>query len=80
MDDSLTNLNCLCFCSINLFLPDDVEKKLDIQHTLLHRSLAFSYGELIMREDLTDVGKLGLRLLEDLTALAAGGSVCVNNF
>ncbi|VAH80557.1 unnamed protein product [Triticum turgidum subsp. durum] len=37
-------------------------------------SLAFSYGELIMREDLTDVGKLGLRLLEDLTALAAGGS------
>ncbi|VAH80549.1 unnamed protein product [Triticum turgidum subsp. durum] len=38
-------------------------------------SLAFSYGELIMREDLTDVGKLGLRLLEDLTALAAGGSV-----
>ncbi|VAH64550.1 unnamed protein product [Triticum turgidum subsp. durum] len=38
-------------------------------------SLAFSYGELTMREDLTDVGKLGLRLLEDLTALAAGGSV-----
>ncbi|VAH64551.1 unnamed protein product [Triticum turgidum subsp. durum] len=37
-------------------------------------SLAFSYGELTMREDLTDVGKLGLRLLEDLTALAAGGS------
>ncbi|KAM0889838.1 hypothetical protein ACQ4PT_027456 [Festuca glaucescens] len=37
-------------------------------------SQAFNYGELTMREDLTDVGKLGLRLLEDLTALAAGGS------
>uniref|UniRef100_A0ACD5W2E0 Uncharacterized protein n=1 Tax=Avena sativa TaxID=4498 RepID=A0ACD5W2E0_AVESA len=37
-------------------------------------SYAFNYGELTMREDLTDVGKLGLRLLEDLTALAAGGS------
>ena len=30
-----------------------------------------------MRETLTETGKLGLRLLEDLTALAAGGSVCV---
>lgn len=29
-----------------------------------------------MRETLTKDGKLGLRLLEDLTALAAGGSVC----
>lgn len=37
-------------------------------------SQAFNYGEVTMREDLTDVGKLGLRLLEDLTALAAGGS------
>ncbi|XP_051226815.1 uncharacterized protein [Lolium perenne] len=39
-------------------------------------SQGFNYGELTMREGLTDVGKLGLRLLEDLTALAAGGSVC----
>lgn len=31
-----------------------------------------------MRETLTKSGKLGLRLLEDLTALAAGGSVCDN--
>lgn len=31
-----------------------------------------------MRENLTKEGKLGLRLLEDLTALAAGGSVCAN--
>lgn len=29
-----------------------------------------------MRETLTETGKLGLRLLEDLTSLAAGGSVC----
>ncbi|KAB1202761.1 hypothetical protein CJ030_MR8G022169 [Morella rubra] len=29
----------------------------------------------MMRETLTNAGKLGLRLLEDLTALAAGGSV-----
>lgn len=29
-----------------------------------------------MRETLTNAGKIGLRLLEDLTALAAGGSVC----
>lgn len=29
-----------------------------------------------MRDTLTNSGKLGLRLLEDLTALAAGGSVC----
>lgn len=30
-----------------------------------------------MRECLSQTGKLGLRLLDDLTALAAGGSVCV---
>ena len=29
-----------------------------------------------LRKGLTKAGKLGLRLLEDLTALAAGGSVC----
>jgi hypothetical protein len=52
----------------------------DIQLTLGDSSQGFNYGELTMREGLTDVGKLGLRLLEDLTALAAGGSVCVNNF
>ncbi|XP_039808761.1 protein MON2 homolog isoform X2 [Panicum virgatum] len=37
-------------------------------------SLASNSGEPTMRENLSDVGKLGLRLLEDLTALAAGGS------
>ncbi|KAF8766177.1 hypothetical protein HU200_007680 [Digitaria exilis] len=37
-------------------------------------SLVSNSGEPIMRENLSDVGKLGLRLLEDLTALAAGGS------
>ncbi|KAK8952728.1 hypothetical protein KSP40_PGU011557 [Platanthera guangdongensis] len=30
----------------------------------------------IMKESLSKTGKLGLLLLEDLTALAAGGSVC----
>lgn len=35
-------------------------------------------GSALMRETLTKVGKLGLRLLEDLTALAAGGSVCAD--
>jgi len=43
-------------------------------------SLASNSGEPTMRENLSDVGKLGLRLLEDLTALAAGGSVCANDF
>jgi len=52
----------------------------NIQRTLHDSSHALNYGALTMREDLTDVGKLGLLLLEDLTALAAGGSVCVNNF
>ncbi|KAL9265165.1 MON2-like protein [Drosera capensis] len=32
-------------------------------------------GDPIMRENLTEAGKLGICLLEDLTALAAGGSV-----
>ncbi|XP_061349388.1 uncharacterized protein LOC133294681 isoform X2 [Gastrolobium bilobum] len=31
-------------------------------------------GPAVMRETLTETGKLGLRLLEDLTSLAAGGS------
>ncbi|XVF06259.1 hypothetical protein REPUB_Repub06bG0032300 [Reevesia pubescens] len=30
----------------------------------------------LLRETITSAGKLGLRLLEDLTALAAGGSAC----
>lgn len=32
-----------------------------------------------MRDTLSETGKRGLRLLEDLTASAAGGSVCVNS-
>lgn len=46
----------------------------------IHRSLDSGFvsgGPSSMRADLTKTGKLGLRLLEDLTALAAGGSVCV---
>ena len=53
---------------------------LQIQIALHGRSLASNSGDPTMRENLSDVGKLGLRLLEDLTALAAGGSVCANNF
>nr|CAB3478457.1 unnamed protein product [Digitaria exilis] len=40
----------------------------------VRNSLVSNSGEPTMRENLSDVGKLGLRLLEDLTALAAGGS------
>ncbi|GJM92979.1 hypothetical protein PR202_ga09489 [Eleusine coracana subsp. coracana] len=46
--------------------------------TLHGRSLSSKSEEPILRENLSDVGKLGLRLLEDLTALAAGGSVCAH--
>lgn len=53
---------------------------LQIQISLHGRSLATNSGEPTLRENLSDVGKLGLRLLEDLTALSAGGSVCANNF
>lgn len=45
----------------------------------MHRSLdheSVSGRPPVMRETLTETGKLGLRLLEDLTSLAAGGSVC----
>ena len=45
----------------------------------MHRSLENEFvsgGPSLMRETLTKAGKLGHRLLEDLTALAAGGSVC----
>lgn len=45
----------------------------------MNRSLENEFvsgGPSLMRETLTKAGKLGLRLLEDLTALAAGGSVC----
>lgn len=45
-----------------------------------HRSLEseFVSGRAAVQGTLTKTGKLGLRLLEDLTALAAGGSVCVD--
>ncbi|XP_021281523.1 protein MON2 homolog isoform X1 [Herrania umbratica] len=46
----------------------------DISRSLEHN---FASGKaLLMRETTTSAGKLGLRLLEDLTALAAGGSAC----
>ncbi|KAF5192862.1 Mon2-like protein [Thalictrum thalictroides] len=45
-----------------------------INHSELLESELFTGGLLLKRENLTKAGKLGLRLLEDLTALAAGGS------
>ncbi|ERM93505.1 protein MON2 homolog isoform X2 [Amborella trichopoda] len=45
-----------------------------INHTTLFEGYTVS-GVPSARENLTDAGKLGLHLLEDLTALAAGGSV-----
>lgn len=47
----------------------------------IHRSEEYDIvagGPHLTRDSLTKAGILGLRLLEDLTALAAGGSVCVN--
>ncbi|XP_021311537.1 protein MON2 homolog isoform X3 [Sorghum bicolor] len=47
----------------------------NVTHSFSHTvSLGSNSGDPTMRENLSDVGKLGLRLLEDLTALAAGGS------
>lgn len=45
----------------------------------MNRSLEHEFaseGPSLRRETLTKAGTLGLHLLEDLTALAAGGSVC----
>lgn len=47
---------------------------LHMNSTLEHESV--SGGSSLIRESLTKAGKLGLRLLEDLTALSASGSVC----
>lgn len=44
-----------------------------MNRTLKNGSLS---GGSLKRETLTKDGRLGLQLLEDLTALAAGGSVC----
>ncbi|XP_042513144.1 protein MON2 homolog isoform X2 [Macadamia integrifolia] len=54
-------------------LTGDVSRSINQSESL--ESDCFSGGPLFMRENLTKAGKLGLRLLEDLTALAAGGSV-----
>ncbi|XP_038879345.1 protein MON2 homolog isoform X2 [Benincasa hispida] len=50
----------------------DVDRNINSSETLKNGSL--SGGPLLKRENLTKAGKLGLQLLEDLTALAAGGS------
>ncbi|WJX19433.1 hypothetical protein P8452_09128 [Trifolium repens] len=50
----------------------DVNRSINFSDSLDHESTCG--GPLVMRETLTETGKLGLRLLEDLTSLAAGGS------
>ncbi|KAF5740546.1 protein MON2 isoform X1 [Tripterygium wilfordii] len=50
----------------------DVNRNINYSESLGHEFV--SGGPSSMREIQTNVGKLGLRLLEDLTALAAGGS------
>ncbi|XP_028222735.1 protein MON2 homolog isoform X3 [Glycine soja] len=57
----------------------DVNRGINLSDSLGHESI--SGRPPVMRETLTETGKLGLRLLEDLTSLAAGGSaiwLCVN--
>ncbi|XP_019439975.1 PREDICTED: protein MON2 homolog [Lupinus angustifolius] len=50
----------------------DVNCSINLSDSLDNESV--SGGSSLMRETLTETGKLGLRLLEDLTSLAAGGS------
>lgn len=50
----------------------DVNRSINFSESLEQDFL--SGGSSLMRENLSKAGKLGLRLLEDLTALAAGGS------
>ncbi|XP_044475978.1 protein MON2 homolog isoform X3 [Mangifera indica] len=50
----------------------DVNRSMNHSESLDHECT--SGGSSLMREPLTNAGKIGLRLLEDLTALAAGGS------
>ncbi|XP_020208627.1 protein MON2 homolog isoform X1 [Cajanus cajan] len=50
----------------------DVNRSINLSDSLDNESV--SGGPPVMRETLTETGKLGLRLLEDLTSLAAGGS------
>ncbi|KAK7356012.1 hypothetical protein VNO80_15278 [Phaseolus coccineus] len=50
----------------------DVNRSINLSNSLDHEIV--SGRPPVMRENLTETGKLGLRLLEDLTSLAAGGS------
>uniref|UniRef100_A0A5B7BVG9 Protein MON2 homolog n=1 Tax=Davidia involucrata TaxID=16924 RepID=A0A5B7BVG9_DAVIN len=52
-------------------VTSDVSRSINLSQSL---DGFVSGGPSLMRETLTKAGKLGLRLLEDLTALAAGGS------
>ncbi|GMP60726.1 hypothetical protein CsSME_00023471 [Camellia sinensis var. sinensis] len=53
-------------------VTSDINRSINRAESLEHEFI--SGGQSLMRETLTTAGKHGLRLLEDLTALAAGGS------
>ncbi|KAI9098922.1 hypothetical protein K1719_024689 [Acacia pycnantha] len=53
-------------------ITGDVNRSINLSDSLYHESV-FG-GPPFKKETLTETGKLGLRLLEDLTSLAAGGS------
>ncbi|GLT63980.1 hypothetical protein SLA2020_365010 [Shorea laevis] len=55
-----------------VLITGDVNRGINLSESLENEFV--SGGPSLMRETLTKAGKLGLRLLEDLTALAAGGS------
>ncbi|KAI4301884.1 hypothetical protein L6164_035121 [Bauhinia variegata] len=55
-------------------VTSDISRSINLSDLLDHETV--SGGPPLMRETLTETGKLGLRLLEDLTSMAAGGSVC----
>ncbi|GMP60728.1 hypothetical protein CsSME_00023471 [Camellia sinensis var. sinensis] len=58
-------------------VTSDINRSINRAESLEHEFI--SGGQSLMRETLTTAGKHGLRLLEDLTALAAGGSVCADS-
>ncbi|XP_022155395.1 protein MON2 homolog isoform X2 [Momordica charantia] len=55
----------------SLVIGDDDQ---NITNSKTRKNESLSGGPLLKRENLTKAGRLGLQLLEDLTALAAGGS------
>ncbi|KHN14733.1 Protein MON2 like [Glycine soja] len=67
-DDTMSQALGIC-----LRLLENTRSSDSVRNSLGHESI--SGRPPVMRETLTETGKLGLRLLEDLTSLAAGGSL-----